>query len=92
VQFRWTYYLAIRLFASGASGFMYHLHDDPPDNDMLPEIQMSEFTHRVIGKTSLQACLDCNMLFCHILMLQDSTCLFYMNMFLDRAVSPCKVK
>jgi hypothetical protein len=71
---------------------MYHLHDDPLDNDILPKIQMSEFKHRVIEKSSLQVCLDCNMLICHILILQDSTCLFYMNMFLDRAVSCCKVK
>jgi hypothetical protein len=71
---------------------MYHLHDDPPDNDMLPEIQMSEFKQRVIGKFSLQASLDCNMLLCYILRLQDTTSLFYMNIFLDRPMSCCKVK
>jgi hypothetical protein len=31
-----TCYLAISLFASGTSGFMYHLHDGPPNND-IPE-------------------------------------------------------
>jgi hypothetical protein len=69
---------------------MYHLHDDPPDNDMLPEIHMSELKHRVIGKSSFEAWLDCNMLFCHNLRLKDSTCLFYMNIFFDRAVSSAK--
>jgi hypothetical protein len=34
-----------KAFASGTSGFMYHLHDDPPDNDMLPEIVNNRFRY-----------------------------------------------
>jgi hypothetical protein len=33
---RMNTYVAISFFASGTSGFMYHLHDGPPDND-IPE-------------------------------------------------------
>lgn len=35
---RWTCYLAISFFASGTSGFMYHLHDEPPDSDIHPKL------------------------------------------------------
>jgi hypothetical protein len=31
-------YLALRAFTSGSGVFMYHLHDDPPDNDTLSKI------------------------------------------------------
>jgi hypothetical protein len=44
-MFHLSYHLSVRLFASGNSGFMYHLHDDPPDKDMLPEIVNNRFSY-----------------------------------------------
>jgi hypothetical protein len=40
-----SYHLSVRLFASGTSGFMYYLHDDPPDKDMVLEIVNNRFRY-----------------------------------------------
>jgi hypothetical protein len=44
-MFHVPYHLFVRLFASGTLGFMYHLHDDPPDKDMVHEVVNNRFRY-----------------------------------------------